>query len=109
MRYRGEPLDELTLLNDKERRLFANVENFQFPSRMENFEAFLELYIKFITQCYDCGKFAEQLRQGLSRIQLGAFFVNEAAVIGAGVGYRMPIFIAEGKNFLDKVLLDLVF
>jgi hypothetical protein len=98
---------------------FANLGQFEFPEKLENFEQFLNIYIDFVGNKTGLVKDIAALESKSKELPslLAAFIQNDSEYNKARIArqttnnfdYRFPIFIAEGLCYLEKVLIPEVF
>ncbi len=77
--------------------------------RKENFTNFINIFCTYISASNFVDRAtAEQLFAGVERIDIGNFLANDADNENAESSH-MPIFVAEGLYYLERVLLPTVF
>jgi hypothetical protein len=114
----GQPQvrDELEILDNK---LFDNVRNFNFPDKLENFEEFLRIFIDFVGTRSGLVKNYSALESRIPELkgQLKSFIENDSEYDKARrnkqpnnpIQYRIPILIAEGLCYLERILIPEIF
>lgn len=114
----GQPkvIDELEVLDNK---LFENVRNFDFPEQLENFEEFLQIFIDFVGTRSGLVKNYSVLQSRIPELkgQLKSFIENDTEYDkarrskqpNAPIQYRIPILIAEGMCYLERILIPEIF
>lgn len=96
-------IDETDVLNVK-----VNELNFS-ECKKENFLKFINLFCTYIvTAKFVDMPTAQQLFAGVQKIDIGNFLANDADNENSESSH-MPIFVAEGLYYLDRVLLPTVF
>ena len=98
---------------------FENESRFQFPKTLENFDAFLEIFIDFVSQKAGLVRDVAALRNRKDELSslLSSFIKNDPEYVKArdnkqrtGIfEYRFPIFVAEGLCYLENILIPEVF
>lgn len=114
----GMPSRELSDMEVIPNELFDGGINISFPERMENFNAFLDVFLKFIE--VDSGgiiRDMKTLNEGRENLRVLAFIQNDPEyrkflkALAKGQNdacYRMPVFIAAALSYLNNVLLPVV-
>lgn len=99
---------------------FENIDRFEFPQKLENFEDFLRIYIDFVGNKSGLVRNTAALENKSDDLAqyLSAFIKNDAEYNKAKQAknqnhcpfeYRFPILIAEGLCFLEKILIPELF
>lgn len=109
-------IDELEILDNK---YFENVKNFDFPEHLENFEEFLHIFIDFVGTRSGLVKNYSALESRIPELkgQLKSFIENDTEYDkakrskqpNAPIQYRIPIIIAEGLCYLERILIPEIF
>lgn len=114
----GQPkvIDELEILDNK---FFENVKNFDFPENLENFEDFLRIFIDFVGTRSGLVKNYSALESRIPELKglLKSFIENDTEYDkalrtkqpNAPIQYRIPILIAEGMCYLERILIPEIF
>lgn len=114
---RFDILDEDTVV---ENSYFENVGQFEFPSKLENFENFLDIFLDFVSQKAGLVTNIAALRERKGELpsMLSAYISNDSEydkarqvknMNGGAFEYRFPIFVAEGLCYLEKILIPEIF
>lgn len=108
------PLDAFDVIPDD---IFDGGINLKFPERMENFSAFLDIFIKFVE--IDSGgilKDMKALKEGIENLNIRSFIQNDPEYQKylaekkkqSSASYKMPIIIAAALSYLNNTLLPAV-
>jgi hypothetical protein len=98
---------------------FSNLDRFQFPDKLENFDKFLRIFIDFVGHKAGLVKniaILEEKSKELSGM-LKSFIKSDSEYDKAlkvsnrsgNFEYRFPIFIAEGLCYLEQILIPEIF
>lgn len=108
-------LDDMEVLPDE---IFDGGINISFPDKMENFNEFLAIFLKFIEQ--DSGGIISDIKEldrGKENLKVMAYIQNDPEYMKyldakakdqSDAVYRMPIFIAAALSYLNNTLLPIV-
>jgi hypothetical protein len=109
-------IDELETLDNK---YFENIKNFEFPEKLENLEDFLHIFIDFVGTKAGLVKNYSALESRIPELKglLKSFIENDTEYDkalrskqpNAPIQYRIPILIAEGMCYLERILIPEVF
>jgi len=110
------PFAEDEIVSDE---YFENIGQFEFPSKLENFDEFLRIFIDFIGHKSGLVTNVAVLENKSKELTslLSAFIQNDAEYKKARNAkqqsnkfeYRFPILIAEGLCYLEKILIPEIF
>lgn len=110
----NEMLTATTVIPDS---LFENGIHIEFPNTFDNFNKFLEIFLKFIKE-EGFVEESSQLTKGKENLDVEAFILNDPEYIKYRIEcekgekdvpvYRMPIIIAAALKYLNDVLIPVV-
>lgn len=108
-------LDDMEVIPDE---IFDGGINLSFPDKLENFNEFLAIFLKFIE--VDSGGILSDIRgleRGKDNLNVLAYIQNDPEYMKylkaknqeqTGAAYKMPIFIAAALSYLNNTLLPIV-
>jgi len=110
------PFEEDEVVSDE---YFERIGQFEFPEKLENFDAFLRIFIDFVGYKAGLVKDVAVLKNRGKELtnRLAAYIENDAEYTKARNAkqqsgrfeYRFPIFIAEGLCYLEQILIPEIF
>lgn len=110
----AKPLEDLDILGNE---LFTGGINLKFPQTMENFNAFLDIFFRFLeVNSGGIIKDLSELKAGRNNLKVLAYIQNDpeyqkfqrAIANQQSASYRMPILIAAALSYLNNTLLPTV-